>query len=111
MFTSVRHPSISPPALVVSAAFLRARRQRTKRATLRGSGQAVIPKAHARRPCRSPRYSSTKRVALGLGHVAIAERLGTRAKNVRNGVSTILVKLQAEDRAEAVRPGSASTSG
>lgn len=41
-------------------------------------------------------------VALGLGNQAIATRMHLAPKTVRNNVSTILQKLQAADRAEAI---------
>jgi DNA-binding NarL/FixJ family response regulator len=41
-------------------------------------------------------------VARGIGNQAIAERLGISEKTVRNQVSTVISKLQAADRAEAI---------
>ncbi|HVL83003.1 MAG TPA: response regulator transcription factor [Pseudonocardia sp.] len=41
-------------------------------------------------------------VAVGMGNVAIARRLGLSAKTVRNYVSNVVAKLHAIDRAEAV---------
>jgi DNA-binding NarL/FixJ family response regulator len=42
-------------------------------------------------------------LASGLGNVAIASRLSVAPKTVRNSVSTILSKIGADDRADAVR--------
>jgi DNA-binding NarL/FixJ family response regulator len=41
-------------------------------------------------------------VARGLGNQAVARRLFLSEKTVRNSVSTILAKLQAQDRGEAI---------
>ncbi len=41
-------------------------------------------------------------VAVGWGNAAIARRLGISPKTVRNGVSTILAKLHAADRTDAI---------
>jgi DNA-binding NarL/FixJ family response regulator len=42
-------------------------------------------------------------LAQGLGNQAIAERLSVAPKTIRNTVSTILVKIGAEDRGSAIR--------
>ena len=47
-------------------------------------------------------YAILDRLARGLGNEAIAARLGISLKTVQNNVSTILVKLGAADRAQAV---------
>jgi DNA-binding NarL/FixJ family response regulator len=42
------------------------------------------------------------RIARGLGNAAIADRMGISRKTVQNNVSSILLKLRATDRAQAV---------
>jgi DNA-binding NarL/FixJ family response regulator len=75
-----------------------------------GVSQTLLEHVSGRRPARQPFPELSPReeqildlLARGLGNVAIASRLSVAPKTVRNTVSTILAKIGAEDRADAIR--------
>lgn len=83
-----------------------------------GVSRRLLDHVSGRREAERPFAELTPReeqvldlLATGLGNVAIAARLSVAPKTVRNSVSTILAKLGAEDRAEAVRRARAAGLG